>query len=252
MNFINKLDTPRRIDLRTSFMTPFQGVSLLLSRPSLLFKVFLCSLGIMLSMPLFVVGFVTIPVFLCMAMLMIINEITGPEHSLSELLSLAYVNMKTKVKAFIIISFLPLLLSLHILYGLSHNPGSMIVYEIFAVLCFFIVWGIVTANCMLICFKKNQTVLNSVYESINLVMSQPFMIFGQLLAWIMGLMFVAAVLFSYILLLPQVGIQHGTLLETVAVLLITFLAISAYITFYTSGVTALLYHWYGNEYETGE
>ena len=230
-------------------MTPFHGISFLLAHPALLFKVYLCSLGIMLSMPLFVVGFVTIPIFLCTAMLMIINEIVGHEHSFSEILSMAYINMKTKVKAFIIISFLPLLLMLHILYGLSHNSGSMIVYEIFAMLCFLIVWGIVTANCMLICFKRNQTVLNAVYESINLVLGQPFMLFSQLLAWIMGLMFFAAVLASYILLLPYIGIQHGTLLETVTVLLITFLGISAYITFYTSGATVLLYHWYGNEYE---
>ena len=248
MNFINQLNNPGNIDLRTAFMAPFQGISFLLYHPALLFKVLMCSFGIMLSLPLFIIGFVTIPIFLCMIMLMMINEITGDDLSFTEIMSLVYINIKVKIKSFIILSFLPLLACLHILYGLTNNGNSpVIIYEFFALMCFLIIWGIVIIHCLLICHKKNQKALYAVYDSLDLLVRKPFLLFGQLIAWIMGLMFVMAVLFSYVLILPAIGIQHGTMLSTLLILMIIFLAVAVYVSFYVSGVTVLMFHRYNTE-----
>lgn len=248
MNFINQLNSPRNIDLRTAFMSPFQGISFLLYHPALLFKVLMCSFGIMLSLPLFIIGFVTIPIFLCMIMLMVINEITGDNLSFTEIMSQVYVNIKVKIKSFIILSFLPLLACLYIIYSLTNNGNSpLIIYEFFALLCFLIIWGIVIIHCLLICNQKNQMALYAVFDSLNLLAQKPFLLFGQLIAWIMGLMFVMAVLFSYVLILPAIGIQHGTMLSTLLILMIIFLAVAVYLSFYVSGVTVLMYHRYSKE-----
>ena len=81
MIFLKQIETPGNLDLRTAFLAPFQGISFLLSRPFLLFKVLLCSVAIVLSLPVFILNFFTIPIFLCLIMLMIINDIEGDNLS---------------------------------------------------------------------------------------------------------------------------------------------------------------------------
>lgn len=252
MIFLKQIETPGNLDLRTAFLAPFQGISFLLSRPFLLFKVLLCSVAIVLSLPVFILNFFTIPIFLCLIMLMIINDIEGDNLSFAEIMTLVYTNIKIKVKSFIFMSFPALLFILYILHSIENFSNSVLIYEMFGLLCFLNIWGLITANALLISSKNNSTLLNSVTDSLNLLVSKPFVFFSQLIIWTMGLMFTLAVLGAYILILPSVGVAHGSLLEMVMVILITFIAVCVYLAFYISGITVLLYHWYGKTSQQSE
>ena len=246
-NFFQNMDEPKDLDLRTSFVSPITGISILINNFSLFMLVLLCSLSTCFSLFLTVFALVTIPVFISMINLMVINKVLGTGLTVLELMPYVYKNFKVKLLFFCGMIIIPLCLSI-IIYLLSGTISrTAMIYTGFGFVCFSLVWGLLITNGLLLCNNDKYRLSDICVKSIDLIYKKPTLLFGQIIVWIMEIMFCMSILFSYVIILPYLGMEVGSLSYTVTTYIIVFFVASLFISFYISGISVLLLNWYRND-----